>query len=274
MSDATNPALDRLGELVTLDGHNGSSVTVALHGGHVVSWRTADGRERLFLSDRATIADGAAIRGGIPVCFPQFAGLGPLRKHGFARTSTWRCSGPCSFELLVEPGDWPGWPYRATLTLEVLLGPATLTTVLRVTNTGDDPFGFTGALHTYLACDAVGSVHVRGLDGRSLLDGGVVNGSIEFPDPAHDVDLSVLAPTGPVRVDGLAGPDGPSLVAAQTGFPDVVVWNVGSTLGAEMGDLGAGQWNDFVCVEAAVVGTPITVGPGATWIGTQTLSVT
>ncbi len=30
---------------------------------------------------------GARCRGGIPVCFPQFGGFGPLAQHGFARNS-------------------------------------------------------------------------------------------------------------------------------------------------------------------------------------------
>jgi glucose-6-phosphate 1-epimerase len=59
-----------LGELVAVHGADGSTALVALHGGHVVSWRTTDGTERLFVSELATIAGGSAIRGGIPVCFP------------------------------------------------------------------------------------------------------------------------------------------------------------------------------------------------------------
>lgn len=67
----------------------GASALVALHGAHVLSWIPADGREHLFLSDRAIVDGQAAIRGGIPLIFPQFGERGSLRKHGFARTAPW-----------------------------------------------------------------------------------------------------------------------------------------------------------------------------------------
>ena len=64
--------------------------TVYLHGAHVTSWKPArDHDERLFLSERSEFRAGTAIRGGIPVIFPQFAAEGPLPRHGFARTSEW-----------------------------------------------------------------------------------------------------------------------------------------------------------------------------------------
>ena len=71
---------------------------VVLHpyGAHVVSWTTADGDERLFLSPRSAYSEGAAIRGGVPVIFPQFNQRGPdfdVPRHGFARNRRWRrCS--------------------------------------------------------------------------------------------------------------------------------------------------------------------------------------
>lgn len=262
-----------LGEVVSIIGPDGATATVARHGGHVVSWRTADGLERLFVSDRATIAAGAAIRGGIPVCFPQFAGLGPLPKHGFARTSTWTPVGPSTLALDVGTDAWPGWPHPCRLTIDVVLGPSTLTTTLRVVNTGGEPFAFTGALHTYLACHDVTAVTVSGLDGRAIHGGAQVAGDVRFGDGSSDVDLAVLEVTGPIRVDGLERPGGAAVVCTHSGFRDAVVWNVGSTLGVSMGDLGAGQWRNYVCVEAAAVGRAVLVEPADTWVGSQALVV-
>ena len=62
----------------------GDSLRVALHGAHVLSW-VSQGRERLYLSPHSVMDAHAAIRGGVPVCFPQFNQRGPLPKHGFAR---------------------------------------------------------------------------------------------------------------------------------------------------------------------------------------------
>ena len=77
------------GELpvATLTHESGATAEVYILGAHVTSWKTSDGVERLFVSSASAFTRGAAIRGGIPVCWPQFSGRGALPKHGFARTS-------------------------------------------------------------------------------------------------------------------------------------------------------------------------------------------
>ena len=85
--------------------------TVALHGGTLLSWRVPRGRlgaegeteEVLFLSDLAEFEAPKAIRGGAPVCFPQFVdgagveGMGAFGNHGFARNSDWKVvEGECA----------------------------------------------------------------------------------------------------------------------------------------------------------------------------------
>ena len=44
-------------------------------------------QELIFVSKKAVFKPPKAIRGGVPVCFPQFGGFGPLQQHGFARNS-------------------------------------------------------------------------------------------------------------------------------------------------------------------------------------------
>ena len=78
---------------VRLRAPDGAHAQIYLYGGHVTSWNTPDSRERLFMSRRAEFRPGASLRGGVPVIFPQFAGLGPLLKHGFARVSPWEYQG-------------------------------------------------------------------------------------------------------------------------------------------------------------------------------------
>src|SRR6478735_9573563 len=95
---------------IRLYGPGGAQATILRHGAHVTSWATADGRERLFLSERAVLAPGKAIRGGVPIVFPQFSGRGTLPKHGFARVLPWEFAGAerqddgraCAEFLLVD----------------------------------------------------------------------------------------------------------------------------------------------------------------------------
>ncbi|XP_037497074.1 putative glucose-6-phosphate 1-epimerase isoform X1 [Jatropha curcas] len=57
---------------VVLRNPQGASVRVSLHGGQVVSWRNEQGEELLFTSSKAIFRPPKAMRGGIPICFPQF----------------------------------------------------------------------------------------------------------------------------------------------------------------------------------------------------------
>lgn len=48
----------------------GESVEVLLHGATVISWKSASGKENLFLSSKAQLDGSKAVRGGIPLVFP------------------------------------------------------------------------------------------------------------------------------------------------------------------------------------------------------------
>ncbi|GAB3347016.1 D-hexose-6-phosphate mutarotase [Lysobacter tyrosinilyticus] len=259
---------------VRLHGANGARALVALHGAYVLSWIPADGRERLFLSERARLAEGAAIRGGVPVIFPQFAGRGPLPKHGFARTLPWRLIGTdehATFELTDGPAT-ASWPHAFNARVHVALDADAVEITLEIANAGRDTFAFTAALHTYLAVDDIEAVELHGLGGCQYEDS-VEAGAIR--QQAHDalrfageVDRIYVAPSQPLALRA-----GSHLTTiAQRGFCDTVVWNPGATLAAGISDLAPDDHRRFVCVEAGQVLQPVRLAPGDRWTGTQQLS--
>ena len=76
---------------LVLQGAN-SVASIALHGATVLSFVPTGQRDLLWLSPRANVATGKAIRGGIPLCGPWFGPhmtnpAGPM--HGLMRTRPW-----------------------------------------------------------------------------------------------------------------------------------------------------------------------------------------
>lgn len=267
-------------EAVALAGPRGTRLVVARQGAQALSWTSADGRERLYLSPRA-VADGRTpVRGGIPVCFPQFAALGALPKHGFLRTVAWDVvthrAGTDYALVTLATTDTPAtralWPHAFRAELTLMLEADRLDLELCIANPGPGPFTFTGALHTYLRVDDVGRVAIDGLQGlgyRDAADGDRVKD--EMPPTlaiAGEVDRVYRNVTHPLRLLADAG-----LVVGSQGFSDVVVWNPGPVRGAGFADLPPDGYRHFLCVEAACADTPVTVAAGEEWYGRQSLVV-
>jgi Uncharacterized enzymes related to aldose 1-epimerase len=268
--------------LIALQSADGATAALHHHGAHLVSWCPAsDGEERLFLSARSEYRRDAAIRGGVPVIFPQFAAEGPLPRHGFARTSEWSLlrtrhlangAAVATLELRDSPATRAIWPasFVATLTVDIL-GDA-LAIGFTVRNVGAQAFTFAAALHTYLRVHDVQRAELAGLRGVRYR---------ESSDPTALVadDADVLHPVGAVdrvyvdapRTLALREPDR-SLDVELTGFPDVVVWNPGAAAAAKLSDMEPGGERHMLCVEAAAVQRPISLAPGELWSGEQRLA--
>ena len=266
--------------LVSLSAADGAAADVYLHGAHVTSWRPAPGEEeRLFLSARSEFREGVAIRGGIPVIFPQFAAEGPLPRHGFARTAAWHLDtvrraaqdAAATFSLRDSPETRAVWNAEFSATLTVLVGGSRLVVSLGVENTGSLPFSFSCALHTYLRVQDVAQAEVLGLTGTRFRDAA-------DRTALRTDDAPLLRVTGEldrVYVDAprtLVLRDGRRALSVTTqDFPDVVLWNPGRKRASALPDMEPNGERAMLCVEAAVVQAPVTLDPAGRWQGSQTL---
>lgn len=204
-------------------------------------------RELLYVSPGPHVA-GMALRGGVPVLFPQFALNGSLPKHGFARNRAWRllsrAPGCACLTLDIAPDDNVAWPHAARLTLEIFVGQG-LRQVLRVENTGKDPFLFTGGLHPYWAVSDVATCRIEGLPlsglGERLVD--------EWHDRTDPLHLCT---------------DGRALRLTQRGFDGWQVWNPGPA--HALTDMPQADWRRFVCLEPVVM-TPRRLKSGEVFEG-------
>ena len=261
----------------------GDRVVVAQHGAHVLSW-VAGGRERLYLSPQSVMDAQAAIRGGIPVCFPQFNQRGPLAdrlpKHGFARHLPWAVHDPHlkadRAHLVLALSDnartrhWWDQAFEARLLIE--LTPGGLQVELAVRNTDTRPLAFSGALHSYFAVDDVARARLLGLGGRAEWDAvadrhGSAAAELRF---AGEFDRVYTA-----APEGVTLHDGPHTlhIAQDMDWAHTVVWNPGADQCAQLQDMPTDGWQHMLCVEAAQVYEPIRIAPGDFWQGAQRLRV-
>ena len=262
-----------------LVGPRGATAIVSALGAQVLSWVTPDGRERLFLSDKAVFDGSVAIRGGVPVCFPQFAEQGELPKHGFVRTRQWQVAAQRSgddyalltLELTDDAATRSVWPHAFRLELTVMLEADRLDLELCVANTGDREFAFTGALHTYLRTIQVEDVSLEGLYGHDYRDAANGNRVIRETGTSLSVDRETDRVYRNVRRPQLLQAGNLSLGIQSQGFPDVVVWNPWVDKCATLSDMPADGWRHMLCVEAALADTPAVVAAGDEWYGRQTL---
>jgi len=247
---------------VRLQGPAGDAVIVLLRGAQVISWVDTRGVERLYRSPTSPLAGPQAVRGGVPVIFPQFSERGPLTRHGFARTHVWTLQSAdpsvpephVVLQMQHAATELSLWPHGCTCTLTVALLPQGLRIALAVHNTGSTTLPFHAALHTYLEVGDITQATLTGvLPQQAVL-------SLDQP-----IDHVFEAVSGPFHLRSPAS----ALRLEHSAFPDVVVWNPGPD--AVLADLPSQGYARFVCVEAAAVANAVELAPGAWWVGAQTL---
>ena len=272
----------------------GDTVRIALHGAQVLSWQTADGLERLYLSPRALLDGRSPIRGGVPICFPQFnqrvLGASALPKHGFARSLPWQLdsesvvgeSATAVLSLSTDAHTQALWPQAFSVQLQVRLAPGQLRITASVHNTGPSAWPFALALHTYLRVASIARTTLQGLQAcrywdavTHLDDTGVIQAQSQ-PDLAINGETDrVYAAAGPlhlVQAPVVGGAASPLLIEQSHSFSETVVWNPGADVCARLADMPADGFEHMLCVEAARIDRPVMLEPGASWSGWQQLT--
>lgn len=253
---------------------------MAINGAHLLSYAADTEGELFYLSERAQIAPGSSIRGGVPVIAPWFAGLtGQQPSHGWARRSRWEIDpgAEVTTARLVHDG----------LGLKLCTRPLSdgLEMMLTCRNLDQDPRMVQLALHPYFRVGDVAQASVRGLEQSvNALQGAAVAGQPGAGKSAEAGRADSAPGDVPIRFAGevdlrvpLAGTVAASRAAADRekhpvvelctpervlgieliGADHAVVWNPGEALAETMMDVAPGSWRHFVCVEPALLGEPM-----------------
>jgi len=262
-----------------------ASAEIYLHGAQVTAWQPVNAEEVLFVSEHSHWQDGRAIRGGIPVCFSWFRSkvddpLAPA--HGFVRTKEWRLESVkaeeesveviCSTENDESTHRW--WAHSFRLVHVISIGRS-LRLQLIVTNTGQAPFRFEEALHSYFTVSSAENVRIRGLDQAVYLDN--IDGNHE---KTQSGDLVFTAKTDNAYMDVHSAAELVDQTWCRTirtekeNSATTVVWNPWQDGAASLTDLGGDEWQRFACVEACnILGSAISLAPGKEHRMQATISV-
>ena len=248
---------------------------VYLRGAHVTAWTPAGGAPVIWMSEQSEYTPGVPLRGGVPICFPWFAGhpTDPTApSHGFARLADWQLveAREVGADVVLvftladsETTRVSAWPHRFEARYTITIG-AELGLSLTVTNRESEAVSFEEALHTYLAVGDIRQTEVAGLEGAAFTDRLTGDRPAES-DPVRftaETDRIYPATTATTRVTDAATDR--VITVAKQGSASTVVWNPWIDKAAAMADFGDDEYTGMVCVETCNIrDDAITLAPGA-----------
>jgi len=235
-----------------------------LHGAHVTSWKPVGGEEVLFLSSQSRWAQGHAIRGGVPVCFPWFGGKADdptAPAHGFVRTRAWQLEsiaqvgGAVTVSMFTESDEgmkrW--WPAEFRLVHRATFG-SELSLELVVTNTGGTSLRFEEALHAYHRVGNIEKTRVRGLDTVHYFDKTDSNRK-----KMQHGEIVIVSETDRVYLDTRDAIELEDPVlrrrtrVTKENSRTTVVWNPWVQKAHSLSDFADDEWMQMICIESSNV---------------------
>ncbi|WP_293130390.1 D-hexose-6-phosphate mutarotase [Microcoleus sp. bin38.metabat.b11b12b14.051] len=282
--DQLNAAYGIPGQLTFATGNGGfpmvhidngkAKALISVYSGQVLSFqRATETADLMFVSDKAYYAEGKAIKGGVPICWPWFGpdpeGLG-RPAHGFVRNRLWNVvstattpEGATQVILGIKDTEETRaiWPQAFELAIVITVGTS-LTVELITRNLGDKAFPLTQAFHTYFLVGDINRVQVLGLENSQYLDkvdGGIektqvgavaVTGEVDriYLDVAKEFVINDAALNRRIRIKS-------------SGSKSAVVWNPWVKISASMADLDDTDYQRLICVETTNAATDIVEVP-------------
>ncbi len=239
-----------------------ASAVVSLYGAQLLSYQPQPGKELLWLSPKAQWHNNAAIRGGVPVCWPWFGPASAvfnqqnitLPNHGLVRNQLWQLSrqqssaAGVSLTLTITVNDFPH--YQGCATLQLCL---TLNDSLTIALSCNTVMPQQAALHSYFAIGDINSVLVRPLP--AVYYDKVTDKTLDDRRCSTEIDKETdrvyRHSANQLRLDC----SNYQLALTQAGHDATIVWNPWQDKCEAMADLESRSYRQFVCVETGRLNT-------------------
>ncbi|CAB4058655.1 E5.1.3.15 [Lepeophtheirus salmonis] len=260
-------------------GSSSNQVDIHPFGATVIGWKY-NNVDLLFLSSKAITDGSKAIRGGIPICFPQFGPWTAGPQHGFARSKPWKLTkkddNTAVAILQHDDETLKLWPYNFEFIYTIkVLEDKKLSFQMEVHNKSEKEFDFTFCFHTYFNVPDVKKCAIEGLKDLEYIDkvkgGAKTNESRPKVTISDSTDSIYLSAPDVITLHGAQ--NGHSIQIKKSGIKDVVVWNPWIENAKKMSDFGDEGYTNMVCVEPANAIDRVVIKPESSWVGKVELEV-
>lgn len=254
-------SLVNVGELSLLVvKHKTCQAIISLQGAQLLHWQPAQTQTKvIWLSEKAHFTKHSPIRGGVPICWPNFADHGePF--HGFARLLDWSLvkfkeeDGGVKLHLQLTNSDettpYINQPFSLDLTIDLRLNSCELQLQMQAEN-----LEVTSALHTYFDVSHISNIQIMGL-GTDYQERFITS---KRPEKEGQLKINEM-------VDRIyTSPDPITMIndihrtirINHLNASDLVVWNPWQKKCQLMHDMDADSYETMVCVETARITKPI-----------------
>ncbi|EAS65253.1 hypothetical protein VAS14_06018 [Photobacterium angustum S14] len=251
---------------------------ISLHGGHLLWFKPQGEKDIIWLSEKAIFDQSKAVRGGIPICWPWFGQAG-TPSHGFARTSQWSLlehrenENGVIVSLALEDNEetYAIWPHKFKNVLTFEIGQE-LKVSLTSTNTDNQPWSYSGALHTYFDIANINDIDITGM-GPNYLDstqqGKVCEGGSKLTFN-NETDRVYTQPEAVITINDKN--NNREILVTNEGHNAAVIWNPWQALSISMGDMADNSYETMVCVESTIHQPSVELAPGQSHTLATTIS--